>query len=192
MDYLDRTPPTESSQRLRWICVFEQAVGLRASELLRAQRGHLVEKPTGWVLRVHGKGRKNRWVPVPKAAIEATRAYFAARGTPFDPAGGETPLLASLGDPLSPVSYPALHQTFARFVDRAIKASRLSSAERAHALRASAHWLRHTHATRAAEREVPPDVLQENLGQADPRTTARYYRAQIERRQRAMEKAFGG
>ena len=44
--------------------------------------------------------------------------------------------------------------------------------------------------TRAAEREVPPDVLQESLGQADPRTTARYYRAQMERRQAAMEKAF--
>ena len=46
-------------------------------------------------------------------------------------------------------------------------------------------------ATRAAERGVPADILQENLGQGDPRTTARYFRAQIERRQGAMEKVFG-
>lgn len=61
---------------------------------------------------------------------------------------------------------------------------------RQNGLRASAHWLRHTHATRAAERNVPPDVLQENLGQSDPRTTARYYRAQIQRRQAEMGRAF--
>jgi len=50
--------------------------------------------------------------------------------------------------------------------------------------------LRHTHATRAAEGEVSLDVLQENLGQSDPRTTARYYRAQMQRRQDAIERAF--
>ena len=50
--------------------------------------------------------------------------------------------------------------------------------------------IRHTDATRAAEREVPPDILQENLGQADRKTTARYYRAQLERRRKAIEKAF--
>jgi integrase len=75
-------------------------------------------------------------------------------------------------------------------VRRALRASGLPAGEREHALQASTHWLRHTYATQAAEREVPPDILQENLGQADPRTTARYYRAQLERRQRAVERAF--
>jgi integrase len=37
---------------------------------------------------------------------------------------------------------------------------------------------------------VPLDVLQENLGQSDPRTTARYYRAQMKRREAEMERAF--
>jgi integrase len=73
----------------------------------------------------------------------------------------------------------------------AIGESALPLDEKRQAIRASMHWLRHTHATRAAERAVPADVLQENLGQADPRTTARYYRAQLERRQKAIEKAFG-
>ena len=37
---------------------------------------------------------------------------------------------------------------------------------------------------------MPLDVLQANLGHADPRTTARYYRAQMQRRQKEMERAF--
>jgi hypothetical protein len=101
-------------------------------------------------------------------------------------------LIGSLFDPLEPIRYQALHETFTRFVRRALAASHLSLDERRHAARASVHWLRHTHATRAAEREVPADILQENLGQKDPRTTARYFRAQIERRQREMERAFAG
>jgi integrase len=191
IDHLGQAAPSTSVARLRWICVFVQTVGLRSAELLRAQREHLCEKPAGWVIRVHGKGRRNRLVPVPRVAIEATRVYFASRGSSFDAAAPDTPLLASLEDGVSAITYQALHQTFTRFVERAIGGSRLSAAEREHALRASSHWLRHTYATRAAERGVPPDILQENLGQADPRTTARYYRAQMERRQGAMEKAFG-
>ena len=110
------------------------------------------------------------------------------RGVDFDVAPGGTPLLASLTEPLKPISYSALHETFKRLVGRSMSA--LPPEERRQAERASAHWLRHTHATRAAERDVPLDVLQENLGQSDPRTTARYYRAQIARRQEAMERAF--
>ena len=145
----------------------------------------------GWVLRVHGKGAKNRALPVPAKAVQATRAYFAVRGLVFDAAPAETPLLGALANPVAPIRYVALHQTFTRFVKRALASSRLPVAEREHAWRASTHWLRHTHATRAAERPVPLDVLQANLGHADPRTTSRYFRAQMRRRQEEMEKVFG-
>ncbi len=85
----------------------------------------------------------------------------------------------------------ALSQSFTRFVRRALAASDLSPADRDQAAGAALHWLRHTHATRAAERGVPPDVLQAGMGHSDPRQTGRYYRAQMERRQKAMEGAFG-
>jgi integrase len=188
--YLERQPPGASVERLQWLCVFVESTGLRAAELLRATRGDLVERGAGWVIRVHGKGRRNRTVPVPAVALRVTRAYFDSRRLDFATAAGETPLVAALDDAMAPIGYRSLYETFTRFVRRAVRESDLPAAEKERALRASAHWLRHTHATRAAERNVPPDVLQENLGQADPRTTARYYRAQMERRQRAMEKAF--
>jgi len=187
--YLAARPESKSVQRLTWLCAFVECTGLRAAEILRAKRRDMqyVAAAKGWVLRVHGKGRRNRTVPVPVAGLGATRAYFASRGLDFDSADPETPLLASLVDG-RPITYRSLHETFERFMRRVLPS--LPAGERERAQRASAHWLRHTHATRAAERDVPPDVLQENLGQADPRTTARYYRAQIARRQAAMERAF--
>lgn len=180
-----------SVHRLTWLCAFVECTGLRAAEILRATRKDMAHVPAvkGWVLRVHGKGRRNRTVPVPAVALAATRAYFESRGLDFDTADPEIPLLASLVDG-KPITYRSLHETFERFIRRVLPS--LPAGERERTQRASAHWLRHTHATRAAEREVPLDVLQENLGQADPRTTARYYRAQIARRQAAMERAFDG
>lgn len=189
--YLDAAPQSSSVARLRWLCTFVEATGLRAAELLRAQVSHFSQTEAGWVLRVHGKGRRNRTVPVPSTAIDATRNYLSARGFDLHEARPGLPLLASLVDPAAPISYGALQQTFGAFVRRALAASDLTRSERHVAEKASAHWLRHTHATRAAERNMPPDVLQENLGQSDPRMTAHYYRAQIERRQRESERVFG-
>jgi integrase len=126
---------------------------------------------------------------VPAVAMKA-QGYFESRGLDFATASGETPLLGALSDAMAPIGYRALYETLTRFVGRAVRESDLPAGEKERTFQASTHWLRHTHATRVAERNVPPDVLQENLGQADPRTTARYYRAQMERRQRAMEKAF--
>jgi integrase len=187
---LQAAAPSASVARLRWLLVFVECTGLRAAELLGARRSHLQRSGQGWVLRVHGKGRKNRTVPVPAVGMEATRTYFAARGLDLETAPPEAPLLGSLADAMAPVGYSTLHETFTRFVRRAVKASDLPPEEKQRAAQASTHWLRHTHATRAAERNVPPDVLQENLGQSDPRTTARYYRAQMQRRQKEMEQAF--
>ena len=189
--HLQARAPGPSTARLRWICDFTEAVGLRSDELLRARRGHLVERGRGWVIKVHGKGNKNRVVPVPRRAIEATRIYFRARGLQFDAAEPDVPLVASTLDGKSPITYASLYETFKRFVRNALRASSLPVDERLHALRASTHWLRHTYATRSAENDVPTDIIQENLGQADPRTAAKYSRAQLERRQAAMERVFG-
>lgn len=178
-----------ATDRLRWLLPFVEATGLRAAELLAAQKKDFRSTSNGWLLRVHGKGRRNRVVPVPNSAMAETRVYLAQRGVVFDTAAGDLPLLGSTVNPLQGVTYASLHETFTRFVKRATRA--LPMEARLQAERGSTHWLRHTHATRAAERGIPADILQENLGQGDPRTTARYFRAQIERRQGAMEKVFG-
>jgi len=190
--HLEGAPATPSVERLRWLCVFLRAVGLRANELVRATRAHFGETADGPSLRVHGKGRRNRVVPVPRVAMEATRRYFQTRGLEFETAPADTPLLASLDDPSKGVSYRSLVETITRLMARVARDSKvsLSQRERARLARASTHWLRHTYATRLAEEAVAVDVLQELLGQADPRTTSKYYRAQHQRKRREVDRVF--
>jgi integrase len=76
------------------------------------------------------------------------------------------------------------------WIRRAIRASHLSPGEKDIALRASPHWLRHTCGTRALERGVEVADLQGQFGHADPRTTMRYSKKQMQRRQAAFGKAF--
>jgi integrase len=189
-------PPTRlvtapAIERLRWLCTVGEATGLRSAELLQAKRGDVEATRHGHILHVIGKGSKHRQVPLPKVALAACRSYFDSRGLDWDSATPETPLLSSLANPLQPLSYDALYETFTRFVRRALKSSDLPDDEKRQARNASGHWLRHTHATRFAERGGEIDVLQANLGHADPRTAANYYQAQLERRQKQLEKVFG-
>jgi integrase len=182
------TPATAA--RMRWLLVFAEATGLRASELVNARRGHFARRKGAWWLRVLGKGARNRSVPVPSNAMKATIEYFVSRGVDFESAAHDMPLLASTAAPGQPLSYPALHQAFKSFVLRALRHSSLPAEERREADAASTHWLRHTHATRAVERGVGADVLQANMGHADPRTTAGYFKTQLDRRLAEMERAF--
>ena len=108
-------------------------------------------------------------------------------GVYFDTCLPATPLLAHTTK-CERIGYTSLYETFARFVRRAAK--RLAGDDARTMQFASAHWLRHTFATRATERGMPLDVLQSNLGQSDPRTAAGYAKAQLARRQVETEKAF--
>lgn len=178
---------TPSAARLRWLCDFGEGTGLRADELLRASRQDFKVTPRGWLMSVTGKGSRTRKVPVPNRCMDATRRYFSARGLDFDTCPPGTPLLAHTLK-CEPIGYASLNETFTRFVRRAAK--RVAGDDARTMKLASAHWLRHTFATRATERGMPLDVLQSNLGQSDPRTAAGYAKAQLVRRQLETEKAF--
>lgn len=183
-----------AAARMRWLIFFLRATGLRSAEILEARRGHFVFDGSWW-LHVLGKGAKERVVPVPASVMDETRNYFLSRGLEFDtaPEGAVLlgPILNAKEPRIEPLHYASLYGAFTRFVRSAIRASSLADQERRQAERASAHWLRHTHATRAAEAGVQPDVLQANLGQSDPRTTAVYYRAQVQRRRDEIERVYG-
>jgi len=190
---IDAEPPSPGRARMQFILRFVEATGLRSAELVSARLAQLRRHRGGWVMAVHGKGDKTRVVAVPEQARQALEAYLAARQLPsIERAPEEAPLLASTADPMEIVTYSALYKTVKVWLQRAIDASPLQGRDRELALRASPHWLRHTFGTRAVERDVPLEVVQRQLGHADPRTTSRYSRAQLERLQAAMDRAFGG
>ncbi len=213
LNFIDEQPPSPSRARIRFILRFVEAVGLRSAELLSACLGDFRLEPEGWVMKVDGKGAKQRVAVVPTQAMDALQEYLAERGLGgIQTADPKESLLATLKpsedgqiqavekeDPadknekknLHAVGYQALYEHVRGWLRRAIAASALPFNERSKLEGASTHWLRHTFGTRAIAREVPIDVVQQQMGHASIQTTtATYGRAPIKRRVDELAKAF--
>jgi site-specific recombinase XerD len=190
--WIESQPPSQSRERILFLLRFTEATGLRASELVAARLSDL--RPVGgrWAMQVQGKGAKKRIAAVPTQALRALQAYLRARGLPaLERAPGEAPLVDSVTAPGQGLGYQSLYESVRAWLRRALRWAALSEAQRQAAQKASVHWLRHTCGTRALERGAPLEVVQAQLGHADPRTTMRYAKAQLQRLQDGMEKAFG-
>jgi integrase/recombinase XerC len=109
------------------------------------------------IVKVMGKGGKERIVPVGSKAVEALKAYFDLRGAVED----EDPVFLNLkGGRLT-----------ARSVGRVVKeSSRHSGIFR----RVSPHSLRHTFATHLLDAGADIREIQEMLGHASLSTTQKY------------------
>ena len=113
----------------------------------------------GGLVRVLGKGRKTRVVPVGRPAREATRAWLAARATLAG--SGESALFVSRrGRRISARTVQA------RFARRAL--------ERGIGVHVHPHMLRHSFATHLLESSGDLRAVQELLGHADIGTTQVY------------------
>ena len=128
------------------------ATGMRVAELAGLALGD-VDLADGTV-RVLGKGRKERIVPLGRKAIESLRAYLAVRPP------GPGPLFRGRGGALTARS---LH----RLVGRRARAAGL-------ARRVTPHTLRHTFATHLLDAGADLRLIQELLGHARLTTTQRY------------------
>jgi integrase/recombinase XerD len=153
--------------------------GLRSAEL-RGLRARDLRRPRANArhhrLYVHGKGGREREVPVPEAVQQALEAWLKvhplARGVGLL---DEQPLFVRLGrhgdeDPL-PLSAVAVHRLVRRYCLGAGVPERLAHP---HALRA--YW-----ATHLLEAGVPVHEVSARLGHVDLRTTARYAAPRSER-----------
>ncbi len=189
--WVAQATPSPSQFRMRFVLSFVESTGLRSAELLRAKLGDLNRQPEGWVLQVHGKGAKNRWVALPPAAVQALEVYLQARGLGSMPGSApELPLVASSRDPRQPIGYQTLYESVRRWVHKAVEACAADDAERQRYSQASVHWLRHTFGTKAVAYGVPLDVVQAQMGHASINTTMGYSRAPVSRRLDELGKVF--
>jgi integrase/recombinase XerC len=129
--------------------------GLRISEALSLTGA---DAQLGAVLRIRGKGGKERLVPVIPAAQAAVAAY--ARLCPFDLAPGDALFRGARGGPLSP-----------RLVQRAMERARNALGLPA---TATPHALRHSFATHLLSAGGDLRMIQELLGHASLSTTEAY------------------
>lgn len=146
--------------------------GLRVSELC----GLLVEDLdwSGQSLRVRGKGKKERLVPVGGPALKAIEAYWQA--LPEPPAGSQ-PMFQSHAR--KPVLYPrAVQLRLKRYLARAGLDPHLSP-----------HKLRHSYATHLLDAGADLRSVQELLGHAHLATTQVYTHVTTERLKKAYDQA---
>ncbi len=194
----------ERGLRDRAILELLYSSGLRVSELVGLNANQL-DLDLG-IVRVMGKGRKERIVPVGVKAIDALKAYFEERGTLRGPRpGGKTSLRATgLSEPTSgPEGPPAWKgagpegdepifinssggRLTARSVGRFIKKyTRRSSIFR----KVSPHSLRHTFATHLLDAGADIREIQEMLGHSSLSTTQRYTHVSMGKLMEVYDKA---
>jgi integrase/recombinase XerC len=164
---LDRAfGPTALDRRDRAILELLYASGVRVAELVGADTGDLDLGGSAGdgMLRVMGKGRKERLVPVGSKAVAALKSYLAARGDL--PAGGrrdadrDALFLNARGGRLT-------DRSVRRILDRRLR-------EAALARKVSPHTLRHSFATHMLNAGADLRSIQELLGHASLSTTQRY------------------
>ncbi len=111
----------------------------------------------------HGKGAKDRYVPLPQRTLALLRAYWKTHRNPVllfpSPGHGEIPLARST-EPIHKSS-----------VQDAFRAALIQSGLNK---RASVHTLRHSWATHLLEAGVNLRLIQEWLGHSSPATTSVY------------------
>ena len=132
------------------------ACGLRLQEGLHLQISH-IDGARQLVHVCHGKGGKDRYVPLPPPILEMLRQYW---GTHRDPVW----------------IFPSTHQTVKRPMDasgvqRAFHGALLDSGIHKPA---TVHTLRHSYATHLLEAGLNLRLIQLYLGHASPNTTAIY------------------
>lgn len=136
------------------------STGIRVSELVGLNWGD-IDFQLG-ILRVMGKGSKERIVPVGEVALQALRDYGIEQGKKWGRAAkGETPVfLNRLGKKITT-------RSVARIVEKHLRATGIP-------VRMGPHGLRHTFATHLLNSGADLRVIQEMLGHASLSTTQRY------------------
>jgi integrase/recombinase XerC len=159
-------PAANSPNGLRDRAILETmySAGLRVSELV-GLRDEDYDEPAG-VLRVRGKGKKERLSPIGSFAARAIERWLAVRkvagavraGTRY---GGETPLFVNkFGNRLTT-------RSIARMLEKHLKLAGLD-------LRTTPHTLRHSFATHLLDRGADIRSVQELLGHKSLVTTQIY------------------
>jgi integrase/recombinase XerC len=170
---LDRlaTAADAPAPRDRALLELAYSSGLRLSELVGLNRGD-VDRGAGLV-RVRGKGRRERIVPVGEGALRALENYLTARPRPAR--GDEPVFIGRAGRRLS-------GRTVQRVVRRRL-------ADVARGLGVTPHALRHSFASHLLDRGADLRAIQEMLGHRSLATTQVYTHVSRSRLLKAYEQA---
>jgi len=136
---------------------------------LRLQEGTHLQVPdvdsARLLLHIHGKGKQDRFVPLPQSTLQLLRAHWRTHRSPLwlFPAPTRHGLAHSLAHDGGPVTRCSVQSAF-------LRAWQLSGINK----HAHVHTLRHSYATHLLEAGINLRLIQDYLGHRSPRTTALY------------------
>ena len=135
---------------------------------LRLQEGtHIqvrdIDSGRGMLHVRHGKGGKDRYVPLPERTVELLREYWRTHRNPVWMFPSEGRVHVDLKSSTEPMHKSSVQDAFRA----ALKESKINKA-------ASVHTLRHSWATHLLEAGVNLRLIQEYLGHSSPTTTSIY------------------
>ncbi len=148
------------------------ACGLRLNELIGLRMEHLILREKA--IRVHGKGNKERIVPVGDTALRALEEYINQRPSVARPGTGELFVLPS-GKKMYPMAVQRLVKKYIQKVVRNTKAH--------------PHILRHSYATHLLNNGANIRVVKDLLGHENLSTTQVYTHLSIEHLQNVYKNA---
>jgi integrase/recombinase XerC len=146
------------------------STGIRAAELVGMNRDDIDRNDR--LVRIRGKGRKERIVPIGRTALGAIDAYVAQKKE-----GAENPAV---------FTGRAGNRLTVRTVQRILESSRKKLGL---AQKASPHTLRHSFATHLLEAGADLRAIQELLGHASLSTTQRYTHVNLDSLMEVYDKA---
>jgi integrase/recombinase XerC len=169
---LMNAPAAADSAELRDRAVLETlySTGIRASELVGIDHGDIDRQ--GRLIRIRGKGRKERIVPIGHKALDAIDAYCAK----IRPEANVQAVFSG------PSGKRLTARTVQRILDNYRKKLGLSQ-------KASPHTLRHSYATHLLESGADLRAIQELLGHASLSTTQRYTHVDLDTLMATYDKA---
>jgi integrase/recombinase XerC len=170
-------PLGESASAIRDRAILETlySAGLRVSELVGLCDGDL--DFAACILRIRGKGKRERLAPIGSYAVRALRAWLAVRKlSPREKAGREAPVFTNkFGTRLTT-------RSVARMLEKYLKETGLDR-------RTSPHTLRHCFATHLLDRGADIRSVQELLGHKSLVTTQIYTHVSTANLKAAYDKA---
>jgi tyrosine recombinase XerC len=174
MEHLLEAAKGDSWERKRDLAILETlySSGIRVSELVGLNAEH-IDLLSGLV-KVRGKGKKERIVPIGTCAVNAIKTYIDSSSAGYDQ--GSVPLF--------------LNRQKTRLTDRSVRRIIIKCAKRASIDKEiSPHTLRHTFATHLLDRGADLRSVQELLGHANLSTTQIYTHISAKRLREAYDQA---
>ena len=162
--------------RARYIILLLFYTGLRIAEAANHCMGNFIQREENWFLRVVGKGKKLREIPVPDDLLDALAEFRKSAGLPSpEPKFREKTPLIPMQNLKQSISTRRIDQILKWAFNLGAQQFDVEEPRRASKLRqASAHWLRHSYVTYLLDSGAPLKVVQENAGHSDVGTTMHY------------------